>query len=61
MSEQFGFWVACLVLIAVVAVGCQRDFDVEVVEISDGRKCLIEISYAWWDRHQLHCEKEVAK
>ena len=24
MTEQFGFWVACVVLIAVVAGGCDR-------------------------------------
>ena len=27
MSEQFGFWVACVVLIAVVAGGCDQRRD----------------------------------
>lgn len=56
MTEQFGFWVACVVLIAVVAGGCEETntddpaikavgWDVTEIDLSDGTKCAVMDGY----------------
>lgn len=45
MTEQFGFWVACVVLIAVVAGGCPFPGDM-VGHLN--KVCASEYGENWW-------------
>lgn len=56
MKEQIGFWIACLILLLIVAMGCvdpnvgdpsiqSKEWDVTEIKLKDGTQCAVMDGY----------------